>query len=100
MTAELKHYVNEVGLEIYVDCGRDISAFTNCKLKVLKPSGEEVEWDATIVSYDSETNYLYHKTIEGDLDEAGEYEIQAYGKSGDWVGLGQTAKLIIYEEFA
>jgi len=91
-----KHYSGEVGTAIVVDCGRDVSEATICKILVKKPSGDEVEWDATVY----QSNYLRYVVEEDDLDEVGEYEVQSYVEIDDWSGKGVTDRFIIYEKYS
>jgi len=97
---EDKHYIGEVGLSIVVNCGQDISSYTDLKMEVKKPDGTLVEWSAIAYEYDSETIYIRYITVAGDLDQAGEYTLQAYGKHGGWEGLGRTDYFVVYDEFA
>ena len=97
---EDKHYIDEVGLNVIVNCGKDVSGYTGLKMQVKKPDGTIVEWTATIYEYDSESNYIRYSTQEGDLDQAGEYELQAYGEHGGWEGLGKTDYFVVYDKFA
>jgi len=90
-----RHYVGEIGTVITVDCGCDISGATVKSLKVRKPDGTEVSWTATIYN----SNYLRYTTISGDLNLAGTYYIQAYVTFSGWTGRGETAELVIYENF-
>ena len=90
-----KHFVDEVGTVITVDCGCDITGATGTALKVKKPDGTEVSWTATI--YDS--NYLRYTTVSGDLDQVGVYYVQSYLTIGGWTGRGETAEFIIYDKY-
>jgi len=90
-----KNYVGDIGVNIDVDCGTDISTATGQVLKVKKPGGAEVEWTASIYN----TNYLRHTTVDGDFDEEGEYKLQSYLTLSGWTGLGETASFTIYNKF-
>ena len=69
-----KSYVGEIGKEIVVDCGIDLSAFDPpLVLSVRKPDGTEVEWTGS--AYD--TTKIRYVTVEDDLDQAGNYHVQA-----------------------
>jgi len=95
-----KHYVDTVGLIIYVDANIDLTSATSTKLLVQKPSGEEVEWTATTtVDENGETTRLKYTTVAGDLDEEGFYKVQAYATIGTWTGKGKTTSFKIYAKF-
>lgn len=95
-----KHYVDTVGLVIYVATDIDLSSATNTKLLVQKPSGEEVEWSATaVVDEFGETTRLKYTTVSGDLDEEGFYKLQASATISGWTGKGRTTSFKVYAKF-
>ena len=91
-----KHYVEEIGTDILVDVGTDVTGATDLKLKVEKPDGTTAEWTAIVDG----TDYLKHTTISTDFDQAGLYRLQASLTIGGWVGLGETASFVIYNSYA
>lgn len=90
-----KHYVGEVGTDVIVDCGCDITGATSTKLKVKKPDDTTVEWDATIYN----SNYLKYTTEAADFDQAGLCKLQSSLTLSGWTGLGETVNFIIYEAY-
>ena len=86
-----KHYINEEGTEIIVDCGSAITGATSLALKVKKPDGTLVSWTPIIY----ETNYLKYVVVSGDFNQSGTYYLQASLTLGAWVGLGETASFRI-----
>jgi len=95
-----KHYVDTVGLIIYVDTDIDLTIATSTKILVQKPSGEETEWVATITTDENqESTRLTYTTVAGDLDEEGFYKIQSYATIGSWTGKGKTTSFKIYAKF-
>lgn len=88
-----KHYINEVGTTILVDCGCDITGATETKLKVKKPDGTFSEWAAMIEG----TNYLKYIIQASDLTLAGKYYLQVSLTLPGWSGLGETTSFFIYE---
>lgn len=90
-----KHYINEIGTEIIVNCGEDISTASIHKIKVKKPSGVKVEWNADI----HEINYLKYIIATDDFNEVGEYSLQSYIEIGGWKGHGETVKFDIRRHF-
>jgi len=101
-----KVYVGDVGTEIRLDCNPDdlaeidIATANTLKILVLKPSGAEDEW--TAARYGS-TDQITYTTVATDLDEAGNYKLQAYvewtSPSPVSIHLGETVRLKVYEEF-
>lgn len=92
----IKHYRGEVGTEILVDCGMDISAAINTYIYCRKPDGSKVSWPATITN----SNYLSYITQTDDLSLTGAYRVQAGLTLGGWTGRGETASFIIYPQYA
>jgi hypothetical protein len=90
-----RHYIGEIGTEIIVDIGVDITGATPTKLKVTKPDGTEVVWTATVYN----SNYLKYTTISGDFNLAGTYILQAELTITAWSGLGDVATFEIYDPF-
>ena len=92
----MKVYMGDIGTEIVVDCGVDVSAAATPALKVKKPDSSTATWPATVV----ESNKLRHITVAGDLDQAGKYLIQPDVNLPTWDGLGETVELTVYPAFA
>lgn len=95
MTQSSKYYVGDIGTEILVDTGSDISTATSVSLKVQKPSGKEAVWVGTV--YD--TDYIRYVVKTGDFNEVGTYRVQAYVTLPSWSGLGDTAVFTISARF-
>ncbi|MEA4857919.1 MAG: hypothetical protein AAGU21_01105 [Solidesulfovibrio sp.] len=93
-------YVGDIGTELLVDCGQDISGATNTFLTVRFPSGNVVNWPATVATVEGKAQFLRCLTRAGDLAEAGNYRVQAMLTLGDWSGSGKTAVLQVRERFA
>lgn len=90
-----RHYIGEIGTEIIVDIGVDITGATPTKLKVKKPDGTEVEWTATVYN----SNYLKYTSLIGDFNISGTYSLQASLTLSGWTGLGDVATFEIYDPF-
>jgi hypothetical protein len=80
-----KIYEGDVGVQFVLDTGQDLDDSTKRELHVMKPSGAEVVWAASI--YDdpitgNPTQCLTYISVNGDLDLAGVYKIQAYVEWG------------------
>lgn len=92
-----KSYVGDVGTEIVLDCGSDISAASALAIAVLKPDGSEVSWPAEIKP--GEPNKLRYITQEGALDQPGDYMLQAAVTVAGWSGRGESGLWPIYDRF-
>lgn len=87
-----KCYIGDIGTEIVVDCGCDITGATDTKLMVKKPDDSEVIWTAAI----SGTNYLTYTIVDGDFSVAGSYSLQSALVLGGWSGRGETVRFNVY----
>ena len=83
-----KVYVGDVGTDVIVDCGEDITGATGLSLKVKKPDGTASSWTGDIAVYNS--NYLKYTIQSSDLSVDGRYKVQASLTLGTWTGLGET----------
>ncbi len=86
-----KNYVGDV-FQLRVDTVSDITGDSVHQLKVKKPLGDIVTWNATI----TDGHYLYYTTMTDDCDEAGIYRIQALTENPT---RGETFKMQIYEHY-
>jgi hypothetical protein len=105
MTAEVvmsrnKIYINDVGIEFIVDCGMDISNASSTILEVRKPDGTIVNWIGTIYSIDNASRYIRYVSQAGDLNQAGEYQLQSKPTIASWSGHGDTTKFVVYNRFS
>ena len=92
-----KIYVGDIGTDIIVDCGSDISTATVHELKVKKPDRTIVTWSADILN----TKFIKHITVSGDLNQSGTYTIQSHiviPSVGEW--LGESASFVVYTPFS
>jgi hypothetical protein len=94
-----KYYTGDIGTEIIVDCGSDITGATSPKIHIKKPNGTTVSKTASVHTIDGETRYLRYITITGDLDQVGEYRVQAGLTLAGWSGRGETALFSVYGTF-
>ncbi len=93
-------YQGDVGLEILVDCGRDLTGAVSPTLRVRVPSGATRSWPATVAGSGQDAAKLRYVTRSGDLAEAGVYKLQAALTLGDWSGLGRTASFTVRPQFS
>jgi len=77
-------YQGMIGVGVRLDTGIDLSTATLLEIRVKKPSNTFVTWPATVYTYldgsgnTVTTQSITYTTVEGDLDELGEYILQAY----------------------
>lgn len=84
-------FVGDVGTEILLDCGTDISTGTLLKIKAKKPTGARVAWTAALDG----TDRIKYAVQAGDLDVAGPWSLQAYVEMPGWSGHGEIAALSV-----
>lgn len=88
-----KSFVGDIGTEILIDMGADISDATTTNLYVKKPGVSSlVTWEATIEG----TNYLKYTIEDGDLSVAGRYYIQPYLELTSWEGYGEIVSFDVH----
>ena len=89
-----KIYVGDVGTEIILDCGVDLTTATSVAIKVKKPSTtQSVTWAATVLS----PNSIRYITSTGDINVSGLYKLQAIVSMPGWSGAGETVELYVSE---
>ena len=84
-------FVGDVGTEIVLNCGVDISASTVRKIIARKPNGQRVEWAADPFGVDAIT----YTTLVGDISHAGTMTLQAYVEMPGWKGYGNKAIVMV-----
>jgi hypothetical protein len=95
-----KIYVGDIGTEIILDAGQDITGAT-VSMAVLKPGTQaEATWPASVQAIDGASNYVRHKAVAGDMDEPGLYRVQPVITlaDGSWSGRGETAEFRVYDK--
>ena len=80
MTEEYDAYVGDVGIEIVLDVGADISGASALKIKYTRPNGDANDWDAG----EKTATSLCYVTKAGDLNNAGIWKLQAYAETAGW----------------
>lgn len=90
-----KVYVGDVGTEIALDCGSDVSAATARSIAVRLPDGTEATWAAVADG----TNGIKYTTVADTLSQSGTYLLQAVVTlpSGTW--RGETTRLRVFDRF-
>ena len=91
-----KIYVGDIGTEIILDALTDISSQTVLQIKYKKPDKTTGFWPASV----QDTTKAKYVTAEGDLDQAGTWQLQIYVElSGGWKGHGEATKLVVSDLF-
>jgi hypothetical protein len=93
-------YQGDVGLEIMLDCGCDVSAAVEPAVAVRTPAGAVLSWPAETADGGRGVTCLRCVTRAGDLAEAGTYRLQASLTLGGWTGRGRTATLVVKPKFS
>lgn len=102
----MKHYKNEVGTAILLDCGISVGDATVAQIWYKKPDGSAAgSWDASLYdSYSEEagavgTYYVKYTTVYSDLDITGDWEFQAYISTAAGTWWGETVQERVYDYF-
>ena len=112
MTTLKKIYVGAVGVVVTLGTDQDLTLSTKREILVKRPDGTEVTWTADIATEreDEDTGemipltpqdgYLEYITDEDDLDQAGDYALQAYIEWGAASNHpGKTVMMEVHEKF-
>jgi len=85
-------FVGDVGTEIILDCGVDITAATIMKIIARTPvTGQRVEWVATLEGATS----IKYTTSAGDISVEGILQVQAYIEMPTWKGYGNKVNVTV-----
>ena len=112
MVNERKIYVGAVGVVIILSTSQDLTLSTKREVLVKKPDGTVAAWTADIATEreDEQTGdlidlapddgYIEYITTEDDLDQVGDYSLQAYVEWGTpSCHYGKTVKMEVHEKF-
>lgn len=75
-TSSGKIYVNEIGIPVIVETGIDLTGASVWLIHINKPSGSKKDWIG-IPDDDPKSGLLRYTTVQNDLDQAGDYKVQA-----------------------
>lgn len=83
-------HVGDVGTKIRIefDQNTNIIEAISSTIKCKKPSGTRETWTASVVD-----NGLEYTTVDGDINESGEWELQGFVDLGTWSGSTGVIKL-------
>ena len=91
-----KIYENDIGTEIKLDSGEDLTGYTVLEIHYLKPNGTEGVWQASQVET---TKGRYITTTSGDLSPNGTWLVKLKLAIPDWSGYGETVEMRVYEKW-
>lgn len=87
-------FVGALGKKIVLNVGVDISAATTRQIKYEKPDGTTGYWTAV---EESTTSISYTTTAATDLDDKGNWKLQAYIVTPTWTDHGNIARMTVKE---
>lgn len=94
-----KVYKDDVGVQIRVNTGIDLTTATVVMLYISKPNGQNTTW-ACAKEQPYTNGILTWTTVQGDLNAVGVYKVQAYAEFGQtrkyW---GETGNFQIYDRW-
>jgi uncharacterized membrane protein len=91
----MKPYVGDIGTQIVLDCGQDISSASARSIEARRPDGTTVSWPAVA----SGSNAISYTTDANSLNMPGIWLLQAKVTMGAGVWRGETAQLQVYAPF-
>lgn len=101
-----KHYINEIGTDVLIDCGVDITDTAVQRIWYRKPDGSTTgSWTGAIYSSYSTiakaigSYFVKYTLVTGDLDIAGEWRFQAFVANSTGTWWGETVKESIYDNY-
>lgn len=80
-------YKNDIGTELILDCGVDVSTATVRKVRARMPGGGLKEFVASA----NTANTIKYVLLDGDFNVAGNWQVQAYIEMPGWKGRGEWA---------
>ena len=90
-----KIYKGDYNTVIDLDVGEDISTASTYRIYYEKPSGATGYWTASLQG----TSIVRYTTVNGDLDEAGVWSLQARVTTASGLWRGETVKVRVYDAF-
>jgi hypothetical protein len=84
-------FVGDIGVQLKLNAGIDISNYTTLQIRYRKPTGVVGSWTATV----SGTNYAIYDTLAGDLDVSGVWIVQIYIITSAYTAYGKKAQLFV-----
>ena len=96
-TKKNKVYAGDVGTEILLDAGEDITSATVSNIEYKKPNGKIGSWTGVV----KDKNFVQYFTLLGDntKKDFGQWEFMIYLETPSWSGHGETVVRQIYDKF-
>jgi len=89
-----KLYVDEVGILIELETGADLTDVTSQEILYKKPDGTSSSWSASIVD-----STLQYTTVADDLDQDGDWILQAHIVGTGFDLVGETVVMQVYKRW-
>ena len=93
--SDQKTYVGDTGTVLILDCGQNISAASNRRIRASKPDGTTVIWNAVA----SGSNSIGYVSVSDTFDQAGYWMMQAIVTLPTGMWHGTTSRLRVYSPF-
>ena len=84
-------YKDDIGTQLTLDCGVDISSATVLKIRAKMPGGGFKEFAASANTSDT----IKYDLVAGDFNIAGVWQVQAYIEMPGWKGRGEWATITV-----
>jgi len=91
-----KVYKPDIGTVISLNTGQVITGATALSIEVQKPSGATASWAGAI---GADTKSVEHTLVSGELDETGDYILQAKLTLGGGTWRGESVKMEVRDVF-
>lgn len=89
-------FKTDIGTSIVLDVGIDVTGASGISIEVKKPSGAQSSWSAVLYSGNKS---IEHVIVTNDLDEIGDYILQAKLTLGSGTWRGDPAILTVRASF-
>ena len=100
-----KHYVGEIGTQVLLDCGIDLTDIAVAAIYYKKPGTIVGTWDATLYNSYSDlakatgTYYVSYTLAGTDFNVSGDWEVQAVVANTVGTWYGETAQMQVFGTF-
>jgi hypothetical protein len=97
MASKTKPFVGDIGTDIILDVGEDISGAT-ISILVIKPNGVTATWQGSVFTVNTISTAIRYKTVDGDFDMPGIYRVQPVVtlSDGSWSGRGNFSEFEVF----
>lgn len=84
-------YLGDIGTEIVIDCGIDLTQSTAVTIVALRPDGTKVDWSSAVY----QSTFVRYVTQAGDLSIPGLWQLQPKIESPTWSGSGSVVEMTV-----